>query len=379
MQAETVASNQPGLASELAAGVVGGNEHVLRVLDLAKTYRVGFWRRRVRAVQGISFAVAPGRVFALLGHNGAGKTTTMKAILDLVHADAGQIEIFGRDHRAPEARARLGYLPESPSFHEHLTGAELLDYYGRLYGLAAGDRRRRAKEMLALVGLEQQARLRLSKYSKGMLQRIGLAQALLNDPELLILDEPMSGLDPLGRRQVRDLLGELKRRGKSILLSSHIVPDIEVLADDVAILRQGKLHSLHDLTAQRAAQSFDVILDSLPGTLDAQVALQPCRVAPVGVGRPEVSVGVPDVSTLCGLLAACEAHATQVLSVTTRQRNLEEIFLAALHQDPGAPDLDVADLLAVGSDVRLDATSRLETSVPRSFDSSWSPECRGEK
>jgi ABC-2 type transport system ATP-binding protein len=303
---------------------------VLRVLDLAKIYRSGFWRRPRTALRGVSFVLERGEIFALLGHNGAGKTTTLKAILGLVHADTGRAEIFGRDHRDRRARARIGYLPESPYFYEHLNGNELLDFYGRLCGLDGRERTRRTAEVLALVGMQRHAKERLHKYSKGMLQRIGLAQALLNQPELLILDEPMSGLDPLGRREVRSLLGELKRRGTTILLSSHIVPDVEVLADSVGILREGKLQACHDLAALRAAPCFEVSLGRRPQSSAAEALLRGCTVRQPTPGRSEVVVSVPDVESLQRLLAVCGDAGVEVTAVLSRQSDLEELFLAAL-------------------------------------------------
>ncbi len=302
---------------------------VLRVLDLRKTYRSGFWRRPCAAVRGLSFTVAAGTVHALLGHNGAGKTTTMKAILGLVHADGGRVEIFGRDWRRREARAAVGYLPEAPHFYEHLDARELLDFHGRLCGLAPRDRRRRADELLALVGLERRRGLPLRKYSKGMLQRVGLAQALLHDPDLLILDEPMSGLDPAGRREVRELLAGLRAAGKTILLSSHIVPDIEALADSVGIVASGRLVAEVGL-AGAAARRFEVVLPELPAGPEADGALRGCAVGDaVRPGGPRL-VTAPDETALQRLLAACVGAGVRVLDLRTRRADLEELFLASI-------------------------------------------------
>ncbi|MFH1845753.1 MAG: ABC transporter ATP-binding protein [bacterium] len=330
MQVNGVASYDPPAPALLADGAEPGTEYVLRVLGLEKWYRSGFWGRRIQAVSGISFLVEPGRIFALLGHNGAGKTTTLKAICNLVHADTGTIEIFGADHRDPAARTRLGYLPEIPNFYEHLTGYELLDYYGRLFGFDKRQRRRRSEEVLALVGAEVYANHRLRKYSKGMLQRLGLAQALLNDPELLILDEPMSGLDPLGRREVRELLTNLQRSGKTILLSSHIVPDVEALADTVAIIRQGQLHSLHDLRERRDAPQFlvslvDTRLNQLADTIWAS-----CATADEGKHGPALAVTLPDTETLAEFLDFCTKRRYGISGVQTLRRGLEEIFMSSL-------------------------------------------------
>ncbi|MBU8870268.1 MAG: ABC transporter ATP-binding protein [Gemmatimonadales bacterium] len=209
----------------------------------------------------MSFSVPRGRVFALLGHNGAGKTTTINCILDLVHPDRGQVNILGMPHGDCAVRSRVGYLPERPYFFEHLTGRELLNFYAKLLGVQDGDRNRRIGELSAKLGFESYLGRRLKKYSKGMLQRIGIAQALLGDPELLILDEPMSGLDPMGRREIRELLLEMKEQGKTIILSSHIVPDIEQMADTVAILREGRMVMIRDLADLGAGASFEITLD----------------------------------------------------------------------------------------------------------------------
>ena len=304
---------------------------VLSVRGLRKAYRHGFWGRRGKpAVADLSFEVAPGEIFALLGHNGAGKTTTLKAILDLVRPDAGKITICGRDSRRPEARARVGYLPEAPYFHENLTATELLDFYGKLLGLDGNRRRRRTAECLDLVSMASESKRRLAHCSKGMRQRIGLAQALLAEPELLILDEPQSGLDPLGRRQFREILLEQKRRGVSVIFSSHIVPDVEAVADRVAMIRHGRLDEIRDLRRQPQARTFLAFI--APPEPDSEIA---------GVlGEPELSVTARDIDrwtveaagagALGRLLAACDAGGVTVLDVQVHRGDLESDFLAGL-------------------------------------------------
>ncbi len=311
-----------------------------RVAGLAKSYRCGLRGRSRAALAGVSFEVPRGRIVGLLGHNGAGKTTAIKAILDLVRPDAGRIELFGRDHRELAARAQVGYLPENPYFYDYLSGQELLDFHGRLCGLYPRDRRRRAAQVLAQVGLAEQARLPLRKYSKGMLQRIGLAQALLGDPALLILDEPMSGLDPLGRREVRDLLGELRARGKTVLLSSHIVPDLEALADSVVILAHGRVAAVHDLQLAAAAR-FEVWAARAPAALAGGAPADGrdptwtgCPVRPAGGGRAGVVMTVPDLPRLRLLLARCADEEITVRGVDSHQGGLEELFLRSLGAEP---------------------------------------------
>ena len=356
MNSQEVATNRPSFsATRPAAGssaapaptgaglrVAGGPDRAageaLRVIDLSKIYRSGFLRRRIRAIDGVSFTVPYGGVFALLGHNGAGKTTTINCVLDLVRPDRGEVEILGHDHRDRRSRSRLGYLPERPYFFDHLNGYELLRFYAQLLEIPARDQRRRIDEVLARTEMTAHASRRLKKYSKGMLQRIGLAQALIGDPELLILDEPMSGLDPLGRRQVRDLLVELKNQGKTIILSSHIVPDLEVLADRVAILAHGRVVANQSLTELQAQPAYRVTL-SRPARADddwqwpAWVDLG-CGVQ-VQSDRPEGTVrhyAAPDVEDLRGLLEQCRREHIRVGRIEPAGSGLEDLFLAATEQ-----------------------------------------------
>jgi ABC-2 type transport system ATP-binding protein len=213
---------------------------VLRVEDLYKAFRIGFFRKRVEAVRGVSFEVRRGETFGLLGPNGAGKTTSIKAILRLIYPDSGKIALFGRE-LSLAARARIGYLPENPYVYQYLRAPEFLDLCGRLMGISAAERRRRVEEMIELVGLAHATDRPIGRFSKGMMQRIGLAQALLHDPELLILDEPMSGLDPVGRKQVRDIILGQRRAGKTLIFTSHVLSDVEMLCDRIAIIHRGEV------------------------------------------------------------------------------------------------------------------------------------------
>jgi ABC-2 type transport system ATP-binding protein len=279
---------------------------VLEVRDLRKSFRSGFLKRRIRGVEGVSFSVNRGSVFALIGHNGAGKTTIINCILDLVHADGGEVSIMGMDHRDPASRIRVGYLPERPYFFEHLTGRELLQFYARLLGMPKNRRASRIDEVLEMVGMTEYAGRRLRKFSKGMLQRMGLAQAVLGEPELLILDEPMSGLDPMGRREIRELLMDLKRAGTTIILSSHIVPDVEMVADTVGIIKEGCLVAVQDLAERNRGFSYT-------GELD--------------LGEERASVRVEGVADLRKLLNDCHREAIPVLSLETHRSGLEELFM----------------------------------------------------
>jgi ABC-2 type transport system ATP-binding protein len=213
---------------------------VLSVEALYKTFRIGFFRKRVEAVRGVSFEVRRGETFGLLGPNGAGKTTSIKAILRLIYPDSGKIALFGSE-LSLAARSRIGYLPENPYVYQYLRAPEFLDLCGRLMGLRAAERRRRADQMIELVGLAHAVDRPIGRFSKGMMQRIGLAQALLHDPELLILDEPMSGLDPVGRKQVRDIILAQRHAGKTLIFTSHVLSDVEMLCDRIAIIHRGEV------------------------------------------------------------------------------------------------------------------------------------------
>lgn len=214
----------------------------IEILGLAKTYTVGFWRKRPkRALQPLHLSVEEGEIFGFLGPNGAGKTTTLKILMGLVFPTSGNARIMGREWTDPEVKAQIGFLPEQPYFYDYLTAHELLDYYGQLSGLPDKGRRQRIGEVLERVGLTDVKGVQLRKFSKGMLQRAGIAQAILHDPKLVFFDEPMSGLDPLGRREVRDLMEQLKHEGKTVFFSTHILSDAEALCDRVAIIHKGEL------------------------------------------------------------------------------------------------------------------------------------------
>jgi len=225
----------------------------IEILGLEKIYKVGFWRKQTRrALHPLHLTVENGEIFGFLGPNGAGKTTTLKMLMGLVFPTAGTARILDRDWTEPEVKAQIGFLPEQPYFYDYLTAHELLDYYGQLSGVPTKDRKRRIDEVLARVGLTDVRGVQLRKFSKGMLQRAGIAQAILHDPKLVFFDEPMSGLDPLGRREVRDLMEQLKHEGKTVFFSTHILSDAEALCDRVAIIHKGELRgvgAVADLTS----------------------------------------------------------------------------------------------------------------------------------
>ncbi len=227
---------------------------VLKIENLYKSFKLGFLLKKKNILRGISLSVEQGEVFGYLGPNGAGKTTTIKCILGLIFPEEGKIEIFGHPHLSPKAKEKTGFLPENPYFYDHLTATEFLDYYSQLFLIKKEEKGKKIKSLLRLVDLEGSADLQLRKFSRGMLQRIGMAQALLNDPSLVFLDEPLGGLDPIGRKEIRDIIVRLKDEGKSVFLSSHILQDIEMICDRVAIIVNGKIlnqGTLQDLISEK--------------------------------------------------------------------------------------------------------------------------------
>ena len=249
--------------SELAVSVVG----------MSKVYPVPFSRRAVVAVRELNLAIASGEVYGLLGPNGSGKSTTLKMILGLVPPSRGRAEIFGRASSDVASRESVGFLPESPYFPKYLTGTETLRFYGKLCGLRGERLRARVGELLELVGLASAADRRLSGYSKGMLQRIGLAQALVNEPRLLVLDEPTAGVDPAGSRDIRDLILRLKERGTTVLLSSHLLEQVQEVCDRVGILANGVLVREGRVKELLAVENqTELILENAPAELLAQIA-----------------------------------------------------------------------------------------------------------
>lgn len=299
--------------------------------NLTKDYEVGFWRkRRVRALDGLSLAVEKGETFGFLGANGAGKTTTMKLLMRLMYPTAGRARILGRDIDDISMHARIGYLPEHPYFYDYLTAREFLEYCAELFGYTRDQCRARAAALLTRVRLEEKSwDKQLRKFSKGMLQRVGLAQALVNDPEIVFLDEPMSGLDPIGRREVRDLIASLRVSGTTVFLCSHILSDIEVLCDRAAILQRGRLAhigGLEELRQSAGRRSMEIIvagadvsqLENALATLEAaRMTLTP------GGARIEVA-SEHDVDQA---LAAVRTSGGRLVSVQPVGNPLEELFI----------------------------------------------------
>jgi ABC-2 type transport system ATP-binding protein len=298
--------------------------------NLTKDFPVGFWRPRPhRALDTLSFEIPSGVVFGLLGPNGAGKSTTLKLLLDLLRPTAGRAEVLGRPPGDTDARRRLGFLPEQPAFYDQLTAEELLRYFAGLFGYEREERKQRAARMLDLVGLGAERRRPLRQYSKGMLQRVGLAQALVSDPELVILDEPMSGLDPLGRREVRELILRLRDEGRTILFSSHILSDAEALCSRVGILSKGKLvasGAVDELTSGAGrASGWEVVVVGLTESAAGAPQTGARRATRIADGRYAFELGsdVPIESFIARIAAA----GGSIASVTPLRATLEDVFV----------------------------------------------------
>jgi ABC-2 type transport system ATP-binding protein len=305
------------------------SDAVIVARQLAKTYRTPFRRKKVEALRGVSFEVQRGEVFGFLGPNGAGKTTTIRCLMGLCEITGGSADILGQPVPSRAARQRLGFLPEQPYFYDYLTVGELLDLGGRLFGMGAGERRKRADALIARVGLGHARGQNLKKFSKGMMQRAGLAMALINDPDLVVLDEPMSGLDPVGRKEVRDLILELRDAGKTVFFSSHILSDVETISDRVAIVVGG--------TIQDVGRPRDLVSDTLLGTevvvrlgdaagAGARAALK-AAAEKVRDSGDELFVSLGAAADVDDFLALTRAQGGRVISVTPRYQTLEDLFM----------------------------------------------------
>lgn len=299
----------------------------IEILGLEKTYSVGFWRKRPkRALHPLHLKVEEGEIFGFLGPNGAGKTTTLKLLMGLVFPTGGSARILGMEVNDPRMKAQIGFLPEQPYFYDYLTARELLEYYGQLSGVAAKERSRKVNEILERVGLKDSAGVQLRKFSKGMLQRVGIAQAILHDPRIVFFDEPMSGLDPMGRREVRDLMEQLKHEGKTVFFSTHILSDAEVLCDRVAIMNLGQL---------RGVGAVSDLISSVKGKVELvwQGTNVPASLRTLGAECHVIGTTVRAVLAEENQDAAIEAlrrERLRLVSVIPVRMSLEDYFVAQL-------------------------------------------------
>jgi ABC-2 type transport system ATP-binding protein len=296
--------------------------------DLTKDYAVGFWRPRpYRALDRLTIEVRTGEVFGFLGPNGAGKTTTLKLLMQLVFPTSGRAEILGRPVGDVAVRRRIGYLAENPYFYDYLTAEELLRYFASLFGFSSADGRARAARLLDEVGIGAERRLQLRKFSKGMLQRVGIAQALINEPDVVFLDEPMSGLDPLGRREVRALILRLRDEGRTIFFSSHILADAEALCSRVAIVAGGRLTAaglLGDMLAFDV-RGWELVVSQVSPALLERVRSEVRRATQIAEGRYALEIP-PDMAPE-RVLANLTAAGAQLVSLNPMRETLEDLFV----------------------------------------------------
>ncbi len=305
----------------------------IEISELTKDYRLGFWHNRVRrSLDHLTLKIEDGEIFGFLGPNGAGKTTTLKLLMGLIFPTSGTARICGRPIDDVKVHAEIGYLPEQPYFYDYLTARELLDYYARFANYNSAERRERVNRFLELVGLASAANVQLRKFSKGMLQRVGIAQAILHDPKVVFLDEPMSGLDPIGRREVRDIIHNLKIQGRTVFFSTHILSDAEMLCDRVGVLVEGKLQGVGAPSEMVSMQvnAMEILFElreglALPATLAAAKSIG---------GRNHVEVPEEKLYATLDELRKCGAR---ILSVSPVRPTLEDYFLKLAGKKPSAP------------------------------------------
>ncbi len=302
----------------------------IEIENLTKDYPFGFLHlKKKRSLEGLTMQVESGEVFGFLGPNGAGKSTTIKLLVGLIFPDAGTARILGKPITDIEMHRDIGYLPEQPYFYDYLTAAEVLDYFARFHDLTASDRAERVARMLKKVGLETARKIQLRKYSKGMLQRVGLAQAILHDPKVVILDEPMSGLDPIGRREVRDIILELKREGRTVLFSTHILSDAEMLCDRVGVIVGGKLRGVgapREMVGMKA-QGMEILFELLGSGANASGVI--AKATKTG-DRYRLQVSEEELYAAVEQLRGVGA---KILSVAQVKASLEEYFMDLIEAD----------------------------------------------
>lgn len=305
-------------------------EHVIEIENLSKDYETGFWKKKkVRALDGVSLKVRSGQIFGFLGGNGAGKTTTIKILMTLLFPSGGKAKILGQDISEFRMHHRIGYSPENPYFYDYLTPRELLGYFADIFAIDKATSSNRIEELLDRVGLEEKDRNKqMRKFSKGMMQRVSIAQALVNDPELVFMDEPMSGLDPIGRREIRELIADLREKGKTVFMSTHILSDVEALCDEVAILRNGKLSAsgrIEDLvsTTTGGGETFDVHFE---GVSDKPIQTKFSNNVSVIRTSPFLILRVSGEQELPALIGTVSAAGGKLVSIQRARLNLEELF-----------------------------------------------------
>ncbi|MBI1746052.1 MAG: ABC transporter ATP-binding protein [Acidobacteria bacterium] len=301
--------------------------NVVEITHLTKDYRTGFWfHKRRRALEDLSLTVQAGEIFGFLGPNGAGKTTTLKILMGLIRPTAGKARILGCPIDHVQMHQEIGFLPENPYFYEYLTGREYLIYTAELFGRGRAAAQSRAVELMEMVRLEESLKIPLRKFSKGMIQRIGIAQALINDPRIVFLDEPMSGLDPVGRREVRDIIMNLRARGVTVFFSSHILADVESLCDRVAILNRGRLLDIGRLTEilRMEVSALEVMAKDVQAVTLERLQQLGGQTHAIG---DRLHITLPDDRSLLEVIMTVQEGGGKVISVNPVRESLEEFFL----------------------------------------------------
>ena len=307
-------------------------EYAVEISNLSKDYETGFWRKKkVRALDDLTLNVGGGQIFGFLGSNGAGKTTTIKILMGLLFPTSGAARILGKDISEVDMHRDIGYCPENPYFYDYLTARELMNYFGEIFGMDKTRRAARGEELLSMVGLDQKSWDRqLRKFSKGMLQRVGIAQSLINDPKIVFLDEPMSGLDPVGRREIRELIAGLREQGKTVFMSTHILSDIEALCDEVAILRDGKLAATGKLDELLFKSGEERVFEiNLNGISESDIVARLNGLKPLAITAKAsgISLHTNAESDIDAILKACREAGGRLISIQPVKQSLEEFFV----------------------------------------------------
>jgi ABC-2 type transport system ATP-binding protein len=305
---------------------------IIKIEGLRKEFTTGFLRKKSVAVESLNLSVEEGEIFGFLGPNGAGKTTTIKMLLGLIYPTGGNAWMFGQPVSNVRMRRNVGFLPEQPYFYDYLTAEEFLSFYGGLFDIRQSALTPKIKELLSLVGLEGKDKVQLRKFSKGMLQRIGIAQALINDPKLIILDEPMSGLDPIGRKEIRDIIMHLKEKGKTVFFSSHILPDVEMICDRVGIIGKGKLlktGKVDDLIHSMTTKSVEMMIEGISETVLKNLKTKVLKV--VASGNKFLLVFEKDEDVQNGI-KEMTLNGGKIRSITQQKMSLEEYFVKQIEE-----------------------------------------------